>query len=1070
MSNETIFNGSQFLFLKPGKKACKVILEKDEEKREVYIDKPTILSKYKTQIAVKGTTYFKEFSLSTLNLSAMVTDRKVYKPGDTVEVFVFLPQYSGENAKFKIYRNDRVFAREDIEIDESGIFRDRLRGLADGAYMLKLIIEDEEIADCEFTVAEYSLSFMQVSLSSHTYKDQTISISLSVLMGDVPYSGELNVGLFCGYCDIVVENITIESVKGKADGEFSPAGHTGPFSLVITTPDGESATVFLPGTKSDVRDTVKISQVGEIIEGGLLPSDSLPDNVRGIYYGSTGVQTAPVTLENIVGETSVLNVTEDLDHLLLNIYSPIDGKFREIEKRKVKKGEKLDLKVPYPISVLTIGAMGKDCYETYSLLFRPENMDLDIEAEEKAKPGDEVDILVKSNRSGKLMVIVADSRLERENPLDKLAESIFRNIKHNIARLHSGKVEEYSPVVYRGMFRRRQLFGGMADIPDVIEAGIGMMAFASPKMELADTLTTPMAMEIDGTVDLYEVEEEKALFLTGIETEEELVATTTRIDFPEVLFADIIDFDGRFEKRVKLGDQIGSFTIFAFLIDGFDYKSTKKQVQTSQDVYVELDVPSLLSPGDEITGKVYAKCPDGGKLSVRGAFTSLEEEITKSGKFGILLKSAGEVMAQLDTDQGRDVTSKVILPPGKETITTSNLVWLKPGETISAGKVVVYPGVGYFIKDAANALVKYPFGCAEQTSAKLYGLALVYRAIKRNVITNGNRDVERFIHQGAERMKLFFRNGKFSLWEKGHPETYITRQVLSNLRSIWKMEIGNIDEMIDSAVNKLKNENVKDNNLVIYDEAFAGKMKTLKDAVSFYRRGVDSEKAMEMILERATVKGNIAYWEDNSCWGGKSEATCLALQAVAKGDPELFDKGFCYISSKLRDGRLYSTSDTAAFLEMMNSLEKPPASNVILDGEEVELNSILTGKEVTATQEVLVRIDDEKEVDYLTPRSDFDGEVKIKRTSLKTGEKTSLSIIPKEESIAPLVRVYLPGNVACLQSGAGIQKLYLPIKEKSLELEIYGIRKGKGKLRVVLHDMYNEEKVGVLPGLNINVQ
>ncbi|MCD4785754.1 MAG: hypothetical protein K8T10_18190 [Candidatus Eremiobacteraeota bacterium] len=1058
MSTETVFNGSQFLFIKPGKKACKVVLEKDGEKRNVLIDKPTVLSKYKTQIAVKGSTHFKEFSLNMLKLSALVTDRKVYKPGDAVEIFAFLPQYSGRKVKFEIHRNDKVFTKEEIEIDDAGMFRDKLKDLNDGAYALKVFMEEKEIADCEFTVAEYSLSFMRASLVSHTYKDQNLSFSLSILMGDIPYDGELNAGLFCGFCEIVVASIKIQSEKGNANGEFSLAGHTGPFTIVITTPDGESATVFLPGTKSDVRDTVRISQAGEIIEGGLLPSDSLPQKVRGIYYGSVGVQTMPVTLENMAGKPTVLHVNQDIDHLLLNIYSPLDDKFWEIEKRNVRKDEKLDLDIPYPISILTIGAIGRDCYETYSLLFNPENMDLDIEADEKVKPGEEIDILVKSNRSGKLMLVVADSRLERENPLDKLAENTFRNIKLNIAKFHSGKVEEYSPVVRGPQLDTRYMFAGMGGAPDIIESDMGMMAFASASMDLAETMTLPLSMDVDEFVDSQ-----------ADEVEEESNITTTRMDFPELLFADIIEFDGRFEKKLKLGEQIGAFTIFAFLIDGFDFKSAKKQVQTSQDVYVELDVPALLSPGDEIMGKVYAKCPDEGKLSVRSALTSIEEEINKIGKFEILLKSAGEVMAELDSPMGKDITSKTILPPGKEKITTSNLVWLKPEESVRAEKIVVYPDVGFFIKDATKSLVKYPFGCAEQTSAKLYGLALVYKAIKNNSITNGNRDVKRFLYQGADRMKLFFRGGKFSLWEHGTPETYVTIQVLSNLRAIWKMGIENVDEMISEAVNSLKNEKIKDNGLVIYNGDFAGKMKTLKDAVCFYRRGIEVEKAIKMIREKVIVKGNIAYWEDSACWSGKTEATCLALQVAQKEDQALFEKGFRFISSKLQDGRLYSTSDTCAFLEMMNSLEKSPANKVILDGNEVKLDTVMTGREVTAIEEILVRIDGEKEVDYLSPRSDFDGEVKIERTSLKTGEKTSLSIIPKEESIAPLTRIYLPGNVACLQSGAGIQKLYLPIKEKSLNLEIYGIRKGRGKLRVVLHDMYNEEKVGVLPGLSINV-
>lgn len=1066
MNKAKIYNGSRFLFIKPGDKPVKVETTSEEKVKTTEITEPTIFTKYNTKIVVGGFQHFNPVDSNSLKLGAVVTDRKVYKPGDKISLFAFIPQKPESKFTMMVMKNDQDFLKEEMKTDEKGVFSDTLEGLEDGAYSVSIKTDDSTNIDCSFIVAPHTLSFMRVSLLAHTYKMGKMPFRLSVIMGDIPYTGRLKAGLWCDYCKAVVLEEDIESREGTAEGKFKLEGHTGPFSLVLTTPEGESATIFIPGSRSDVRETVRLSEMGEIVDGSLLPSNSLPSRNRGIYYGSTGTETCPVTLDEMVDEQAVLRINTALDHLMINIYSPVHDTFQEIEQRDVRRGSVIELNPPHPLSILSVGAFGKDCFETFSLLMKPENIDLEIAAPYISKPGEEIEISVKSNRSGKLMLIVADSRLERENPFDKLTEEIFKNIKLNLSNMKSGKIEEMSPPVTRGS---RPHSGR----PRIISAALSMVdGFAPGTMMFGGTQSfgksniMPMIKTANHSLD------DMNILVRGkslAESEAPAKPSTSRMDFPEIVLAEMLDFDENITKKVKLGDQIGSFTIFAFLLDGMDYTSESKQVEVFQEVYVELDVPALMSPGDEIMGKAYAKCREKGSLKILTSVTGIEKEVDKSGTFEIIIKSAGEVMAELDTPHGKDTVSKTIGMPGREKITSSQIKWLKPGETLKGEKIFVYPGIGYLLKDAVKPLVQYPFGCAEQTSAKLFGLALVYQAMKKNIISNGGNEVKRLLYQGADRMNLFYKDREFSLWQGGEPAPYITAKVLANLRPLWKMEILNIDEMIGESVGKLLKNRCKDNSLIHYSGEFAGEMKTIKDAAAFYHRDVERAKAVEMIKEKAIINGAMAHWEDKTCWAGKTEATALALQVMNREDPELFQKGFNYLSAKLRDGRLYSTSDTAAFLELLNGMTGTLSSRAIIDGEERELTDIETGNEVTAISETLVRIDEENEIDYLSPRSDFDGVLNIERTSLKLGEKVNLSVTPKEECIAPLVRLYLPGNVACLQGGAGIQMLYLPIKNNSLNVEIYGIRRGKGKLRAVLHDMYDSEKVGVLPGLTINV-
>lgn len=1074
LAKSKVFAGSQFIFVKPEQnKSMKMILREEDDtgkfkEKTIKISEPAIISRYRKHVKLDDDYDFAPLFLSDYKLLTVVTDQKIYKPGDSVRFFAFGCKEGKKTANLEIYKNGRLLLCEEIKFDASGAYSDLLENLEDGAYKLAIKIGENE-ASCEFTVAEFSMSFLRVTLVSHSYEREELKYDISVNAGDMPYSGKLSAGLFCGYCDIIVGSAEIQADGGKASGKFTLQGHTGPFSLIFTTPGGDSASAPIPGSKADVRERARLSEMGEIIEGGILPFDASSDRVRGIYLGSTGVSTNPLVIDSLVGESTVIRVGADFEKLLLAFFEPSTGKYHEEERRYVKRGENIEIRIPHPMTIMMAGGIGKDCFETYALLIRPENLDLKITAPEKVKPGSEIEFSVRSRRQGKLMLIVADSRLEREDPFDRLTEQLFKNIKGNLSPLSSGSIKEYEIPRSEGLVGRQFAFpiGGMPTRGGGLPSGMMLSAAPPPPMVMPAaemSFTGAVPVDIPDAMPMKSAAEPEA------EAPLEAPPTTTRLDFPRIILSEMADFFGTLTKRLKLGDQIGAFSIFAFLIDGEDYTSTKASVETSQEMYAELDTPALMSPGDEITGKVLAKYPGEGALTIRTSLETVEEKVKNFGSFEIILKSAGEVMAQVDGQAGSDVTSKIITIPGRETVTVSELRWLKPGESAEGEKVVAYPNIGWLIKDSVEALVQYPFGCAEQTSAKLFGLATAYRAMKSGKISNGNTKVHRLLTQGVERMNIFYRNGNFSLWEGGEPQQHVTRQVLKNLTPLRDMEILNVREMINGSVESLIKQKISDNSLVPYSKKFAADLKTIRDAAALYTSGVKRKEAVKMVRESAVVEGDIARWKDSNCWGGQLEATCLALQVIRSEDKPLFEKGFRFISGNIQNGRLYSTADTCTFLELLSMMEADSSgAKVVLDEKETVLTKPVAGKKIEALAPVLVRIDKEQEVDYLSPRADFSGEVKIERTSLSLGEKVELAIIPREETIAPLARIYLPGNVAALKYGASVQKMYLPVEGRELKLEIYGIRKGKGKLRVALFDMYNADKVGVLPGLTINV-
>jgi len=96
--------------------------------------------------------------------------------------------------------------------------------------------------------------------------------------------------------------------------------------------------------------------------------------------------------------------------------------------------------------------------------------------------------------------------------------------------------------------------------------------------------------------------------------------------------------------------------------------------------------------------------------------------------------------------------------------------------------------------------------------------------------------------------------------------------------------------------------------------------------------------------------------------------------------------------------------------------------------------------------------------------------VKPAKTRLSLGERTHITITPKEQTIAPLARLFLPGNLALLKGGANAQTAYLPIEQNELTVDAVAVRPGRGKLYVSVHDMYDAEKIGTMPGIEIHVR
>jgi hypothetical protein len=339
-------------------------------------------------------------------------------------------------------------------------------------------------------------------------------------------------------------------------------------------------------------------------------------------------------------------------------------------------------------------------------------------------------------------------------------------------------------------------------------------------------------------------------------------------------------------------------------------------------------------------------------------------------------------------------------------------------------------------------------------------------------------DVDAFarrIHAGLKRLATFQHDdGFFSIWCGGKLGADITARVAHRLLGFRKLDFSLAEEMLDQAAAALKKQSHRDNSLLALGPDFReeGGVRSVEDAAALYFYGQNGERdeALAYLRRTAVREDGTARWPAKRAWGGALEVTADAARVLLHAGDRLFLPAFRYVTGHLVDGRLYSTADTRALVELLASLRFRDTDSALIDDQEVPLNQVSIGKSVTAlTDNLIVRVDEAREINYLELVDNFRFDVDLSRKRLRLGERVVIRVTPREESIAPLVRLYLPGCLAWVKGGANAQTAHLPVEAEFLEVEAVAVRPGRGQLRVAVHDMYDADKVGVAPGVEVRV-
>src|SRR5205085_2002443 len=141
--------------------------------------------------------------------------------------------------------------------------------------------------------------------------------------------------------------------EGQCRGVVKLTG-AGPYSLNIFAGE-RTATVVLKGSEQQRRETLVISELGEIRSISLLP---LPhSNVcRGIYVARGSSNDEPFVMQRVIGSEAEIAPRVEVEQLKAIIVDPASGSSQEREWTALTAGQSIRLPVPAPYGIILLGA------------------------------------------------------------------------------------------------------------------------------------------------------------------------------------------------------------------------------------------------------------------------------------------------------------------------------------------------------------------------------------------------------------------------------------------------------------------------------------------------------------------------------------------------------------------------------------------------------------------------------------------------------------------------------------------------------------------------------------------
>src|SRR5437588_10584211 len=740
---DTAFLGNWFVFLKEEwlKRSGMARLLESSSVVEAFA-RPTIVFRGKEEIILPAAR-IAPTPLPAVNLVSLTCDKALYRANrDTVRLLIAMPQQPQAELKLKLRLSGNPYADYPLTLDEFGLCLWSMQGLPEGEY--EATLEGVEADVCRFEVAEYRLAPLNAELSEQQLSGETLRYVLSVTAFGQPYNGPVEVELQERGQRIGKREQLSCNREGQCRGAVKLTGK-GPYTLSVFAGE-RTATVSLKGSEQERRETMVISELGEVRELSLLP---LPQSnqCRGMYIAQGGVNTEPFLVRRVIGSEVEITPRVDAELLRVVVVDPVRKTFEENLYSNLQADQGIRRPIPTPYGIVLLGAVvGGKAWEGWCAVVRPSDLQLQCEAPKEAKPGTRVTVTLKtgiSDREKPIQLVVKDQRLVApSDPQVELAACIKKNLGSWSEQAGTGEIDRQMAHLTRNRWydERATRFGGPRPM---VAFSAGAFPGASPPMmavpmaaPVMQSTSTPSGVRMPARAN------DDAAYQT-IETGETTAAQRTtqtaptatpmlakmRLQFPEIIYNNIVRVQEQASVEVTLGDSMTRYSIEAFALETLDWQRVETTLDAVQPVFGELTVSPFVFPGDPVMGRLDVGAASGGAIvevrhdgEVLPLFLDNGDAVTPglpvpSGSVLRFPVRPGAItsMGLGARKGGIDVSERYVTEPGKLRHIMRRLHLLTPGDEVTLKeqhRLVVKPVPVYeqpfqfFVEGAA----KYPYG------------------------------------------------------------------------------------------------------------------------------------------------------------------------------------------------------------------------------------------------------------------------------------------------------------------------------------------------------------------------
>ncbi|MCK6551029.1 hypothetical protein L6R52_34650, partial [Myxococcota bacterium] len=381
---------------------------------------------------------------SVAPLFALFTDKDLYREGrDTVRIVGFAPALAGGKSPVELRLNGQALTTIELSFGRSGLGIYEYPEPVAGEYEVTA-----GAASTKFTVAEYKLAPL-------TARFDGFSVSTRGAVERFTFGAVLeSYGTsFAGTVAIQVLDLSttpgrvIGKIVATADGNGRIEGDVdlqgkGPFSLALAATDDVQKTAMLPipGSRAEERAELVLSRWGARRVARQLPFEGASE-LRGLYVAETPENDVitPLTLVASDRDHAIIRVEAKTAALRVVVFDPVTRTFDEHELGATAAGTELPIRLargPWSLVLAGMTYLGHH-WEGRAAIVRPvapplnlrdpsASEPISLEIQEKAEPGERIELNIRGFPNGEAFVLVKDERLQVTDTLVASTASSLR--------------------------------------------------------------------------------------------------------------------------------------------------------------------------------------------------------------------------------------------------------------------------------------------------------------------------------------------------------------------------------------------------------------------------------------------------------------------------------------------------------------------------------------------------------------------------------------------------------------------------------------------------------------------